>query len=201
MQVKIQSLLKSILAMSLILQTTGCVFNVPDTPSIAQEDTSSLPSATSNAENIEGKWSFEYTSQEENQAITNKSTVEYFPGDRFNSEGELSISGNHEGRNLTLNYSYFATGSWSIKNDSLIETTHDVKSSIQSIIVDGKPVSSEDVPPEVLKEIPSIESQIPKGVTEKSRIISSSPSEIKLEVSESGRNNSVVTYRRVEASP
>lgn len=197
MRVKIQSLLKSILAMSLILQTTGCIINTSDTPSIAQQDTSPLSSRTSNVNNIEGKWSSEYTTQEDNVTTTIKSTVEYFPGDRFNSEGEFSVSGNREGKNITLNYTYSATGSWSIVNDSLIETTHDIKSSVKSVTVDGKTVNSEDLAPEVLNSIPTVESEMPKGRTEKSRLISLSQDEMKLEVPESNGTSSIITYRRV----
>lgn len=197
MQVKIQSLLKSILIMSLILQTTGCIKNTSDTPSIAQKDTSPLPSAISNVNNIKGKWRTEYTTEVDNQAVPVKFIIEYLPGNRYNLQGEISRPWNHEGKNYTVNYNFFGHGTWSIDKDYLIETPNDLTSSLQSITVDGKTTSRKDIAPEIIKEIPSIESAFAESEFVKSRIISLSPSEMKLEVFETNETSSIMTHYRV----
>jgi hypothetical protein len=54
MKVKIQSLLKSILTMSVIVNTIGCtVIDTEPTPSVAPQNTSPLPLPNNNVNNIE----------------------------------------------------------------------------------------------------------------------------------------------------
>lgn len=183
--------------MSLILQTTGCIIDAREVPPTAQEDTSSLPSATSNVNNIEGKWSSEYTPQEDNVTVTIKPTVEYFPGGKFNLDGELSISKKYQEKNYTVNYSFSGAGTWSIDNDSLIQTYNKVKPLVQSVTVDKKTGSIEDLPPEVRNEILTTESETLEGRTEKYKIISLSQNKMKLELSESNGISSSITYSRV----
>lgn len=128
-------------------------------------------------------WDGEQAFTEQDSTITYKLTTEYFPNQTANTEGSFSVSGIHEGEKITINYNIInMTETWLITNQSLLtETIVDVKSSIDSVSVDGITYSSERIPEEAINSIPKLEEFIAKGTSSSSKIISLTSSELKVE--------------------
>ncbi|MBR8840691.1 MAG: hypothetical protein DSM106950_43635 [Stigonema ocellatum SAG 48.90 = DSM 106950] len=191
--------------LSLIIQTTACGSNPNSSalkPPVTQQPI--IPQTTPATPNvlftptynelILGRWYGEPAFTEQDVTITLKGTKEYFPNKTYNTEGSLSISGIHEGKNITMNYNILMTGTWLITNQSLTETIVDVKSSIDSVSADGITYSSERIPEEVINSLPKLENFIAKGTSSSSRIISLTSSELKVEERGNDGNISSTTF-------
>ncbi len=183
----------TVITLSLIILTTACGSN-PNSPVLRPQVTQQpvIPPTTPATPNVNiftpnynelilGRWYGEPAFTEQDMTIALKGTTEYFPNKTYNTEGSLSISGIHEGQNITINYNIFMTGTWLITNQSLTETIVDVKSSIDSVSVDGITYSSERIPEEAINSFPIPENFIAKGTSSSSKIISLTSSELKVE--------------------
>jgi hypothetical protein len=181
---------------SLILLTSSCIPRlIQPEPPIPSPSVSITPTPN-RSEQILGKWYGEQTSEDEDGTDVIKGTTEYFPTKSYNFDGEVSSSATVEGKKVSINYIVFFTGEWEIHNSDLIEKIVDVKTSLKSISIDGVTVDAEKIPEDEIKDLPKPEDFIPKGVSDSSKILSLTSSELKVETRDSKGKVDVTVYQK-----
>ncbi|WYL95253.1 MAG: hypothetical protein HEQ35_16700 [Gloeotrichia echinulata IR180] len=175
----------------LLLQVSSCNNKSPNT----NQPPITISPQPNFDEQILGRWygEYTYTDQKQNVTISLKGTSEYFPNKRSNTDGEFSVSGTYEQKNITITYNLQTTGTWLINKQDLTETTDDIKSSLKSITYDGITLDREKITDEEINKFPKPEDLIPRGISSSSKILSLTSSQLQLEQSVEDQKV-VVTY-------
>lgn len=142
-----------------------------------------------------GRWQVDHTEESEGTTVSIEGTSEYFANKASNFEGEVTAVTQVEGKKMTLVYVMEGTSEWQIVGDEMLEKMVDVVGSIKSLGYDGVTVDGDKIPAEDLAQIPKLSDLMPKGKTIASKILSITPSEMRMETTTDGKKELWV-YRR-----
>jgi hypothetical protein len=145
---------------------------------------------------ILGKWAGSSRCEESGTTLVLQGVFEYLSSSGSYFEGDLSLSQPYQGQIVQITYAVRAIGEWSIEGDQFTEKTNDLKSSVKSLKMNDIEIDAQQIDAATLKQIPKLETVIPKGVMSDSTLVSVTRENMTLRVNSGACKGVITDYKR-----
>ena len=99
-------------------------------------------------------------------------TLTLLSNGKSTSQGTFTMSGQIDPvTKMTISWNYLSSGTWKLEDDRLFGTITDLKSEINSLVIDEQSISPDSLNPDQLNALPKLEDILPKGLSSELEII------------------------------
>ena len=122
--------------------------------------------------NIVGTWKTDMQCSYSGTDTSSSETLTLLSNGKSTSQGTFTMSGQIDPvTKMTISWNYLSSGTWKLEDDRLFGTITDLKSEINSLVIDEQSISPDSLNPDQLNALPKLEDILPKGLSSELEII------------------------------